>query len=77
MGPQLERLLRCWARDLHQQGLLRLLRQFDNAELIPLSDDLSSLPTGPSFQKLNTEIDRIFLSGTDKVSADGNRGTDG
>ena len=29
--------------------------------MISLSDDLSSLPTESSFQKLNTEIDRIFL----------------
>jgi hypothetical protein len=66
---QLEQLLRIWWEVRTKQVFYNLLRQFNNAELIPLSDDLPSLPTGPSFQRLNTEIDRIFLSGTDKVSA--------
>jgi len=65
---QLERLLRVWAERRVQRSLYRLLQQFDNAELIPLSSDLRCLPTSDSFQVLNREVGRVFLVGAQKVS---------
>ena len=62
----------CWngRSCVKSRDFFPLVVKFADAELVTLSDDLSSLPTEPSFQKLNTEIDRIFLSGTEKVSAE-------
>jgi hypothetical protein len=67
---QLERLLASWERACGERTFHRLLEQFHDAEMVSLSDDLASLPTESSFQELNTEVDRIFLSGTEKVSAE-------
>ncbi len=66
---QLERLLRLWADLRVERRLYKLLRKFENAELIPLADDLRCLPTGEGFQELNGEADRVFLSGNEKISA--------
>jgi hypothetical protein len=65
---QFQRLLNAWWKVRTEREFFTLLNQFNNAELITLSDDLASLPIEPGFHKLNTEIDRIFFSGTDKVS---------
>ncbi|MHB8866498.1 MAG: hypothetical protein ACYC6N_29280, partial [Pirellulaceae bacterium] len=65
---QLERLLRIWSEVRVTQDLFRLVRQFEKAELIPLASDFRSLPTGPDFEQLNREIDRIFLQGTETVA---------
>ena len=65
---QLERLLRIWAERCVQRSLYALLRQFNNAELIPLSNDLRCLPTAESFPKLNHEIERVFLADNRHVS---------
>lgn len=67
---QLSRLLLQWSQVREHRDFFLLVVKFADAELVTLSDDLLSLPTEPSFQKLNTEIDRIFLSGTEQVSAE-------
>lgn len=66
---QLERLLRVWAEIRVERRLYRLLRQFEYAEFIPLSDDVRSLPTGRSFIDLTLEIDRVFLGENAEVAS--------
>ncbi len=65
---QLEKLLRAWAEVRTKRRLFEGLRRFDNAELISLSEDLRSLPVEPSFQELNVDIERVFLSDSEKVA---------
>jgi len=65
---QLEMLLRIWAEQRVRRRLFSLLRQFDNAELIPLSDDIDCLPTAVSFQDLGERVAKVFLVGDQKVS---------
>ncbi len=65
---QMQRLLNKWLDIRGKRLFCRLVQQYRNAEFIQLSDDLRSLPVESSFNDLNSEIDRIFLSGTEKVS---------
>ncbi len=65
---QLEKLLRIWAQLRVQRPLYALLRQFERAELIPLSGDLRCLPTAESFERLTHEAGRVFLVATQRVS---------
>lgn len=65
---QLEMLLRIWAEERVKRRLFSLLRQFDNAELIPLSDDIDCLPTAASFQDLGEKAAQVFLVEDQEVS---------
>ena len=66
---QLERLLRIWAQVRVERKLYELLKVFEHAELIPLSDDLRSLPTGRRSRDLTREIDRVFVAGDARVAS--------
>ncbi len=66
---QLEQLLRIWSEIRVERQLYRLLRQFEYAEFVPLSDDLQALPFGRGFDNLTSEIDRVFTAGDEKVAA--------
>ncbi len=59
---QLERLLRIWSEVRVDRRLYRLLRQFEYADFIPLSDDERALPLGKSFVNLVHETDRVFIT---------------
>jgi len=67
---QAMRLINAWLRIRDERLFRRLVQQYRQAELVPLSDDLKSLPAASSFQELNAEIDRIFLSEKGDVSRD-------
>jgi hypothetical protein len=66
---QLQKLLRAWAELRGNLPLYKLLRQFDHAELIPLSSDLKCLPTSDGFQQLKREVGRVFLIDEQKVNS--------
>lgn len=66
---QRERLLRTWDTIKQQRELRRGLIQFSDAELVTLSDDRRCLPIEEGFRKLTAEVERVFLSGGEKVSA--------
>ncbi len=65
---QLQKLLSTWALLRGRRPLNQLLNKFSDADLVPLSDDLESLPTGADFQVLIEEVDRVFLSDDQKVA---------
>ena len=65
---QIQKLLNRWLRIRENRRFHQLVNIYRNAELVPLSDDLQSLPVESSFNELNAEIERIFPAEKGQVS---------